>query len=196
MSNKARVGMIGLRGYGNMVRGALKESGTLELAAIWSRSPESIADSQRELPSKVCESYEALLEEPIDGVLIINPNHLHVEYGLKAAEASKSILVEKPITNTVAEARQLIDAFRSRGVLLAVKHQGVVASSIQVSSQHEAAIHGGCFFPQVETQFHGIDQKIGRCVVLEVYGLGGLLSHACIHVGSRIQLTRSTATLP
>ncbi len=122
MSEKAKVGMIGLRGYGNIVRRGLTKCRKLELAAIWSRSQESIERSQEELPSKLCGSYEEMLAEPIDGVLVINPNYLHVEYGLPAAEAGKSILVEKPMTNTVAEARQLIKAFKEKGVLLAVKH--------------------------------------------------------------------------
>ncbi len=122
MANKAKVGMIGLRGYGNIVRAGIKQCRNLELAAIWSRDAESVARSQKELPSKVCESYEALLAEPIDAVLIINPNYLHLEYGLKAAEAGKSILIEKPMTNTVAEAKQLIAAFKKRGLLLGVKH--------------------------------------------------------------------------
>jgi len=122
VSKKAKVGMIGLRGYGNIVRRGLTKCSKLELAAIWSRSQESIERSQRELPSKLCASYEELLAEPIDGVLVINPNYLHVEYGLPAAEAGKSILVEKPMTNTVAEARQLIKAFKDKGLLLAVKH--------------------------------------------------------------------------
>lgn len=122
MKTRARVGMIGLRGYGNMVRAGLKKCDHLELAAIWSRDEESVARSQKELPSKVCDSYEALLREPLDGVIIVNPNYLHVEYGLKAAAAGKSILIEKPLTNTVAEARQLIEAFKRKNLLLAVKH--------------------------------------------------------------------------
>lgn len=119
---RAKVGMIGLRGYGNMVRAGLLKCHKLELAAIWSRDAGSVERSQRELPSKVCDSYEALLREPLDGVVIVNPNFLHVEYGLKAAAAGKSILIEKPLTNTVAEARQLIAAFQERHLLLAVKH--------------------------------------------------------------------------
>jgi len=122
VAEKAKVGMIGLRGYGNIVRKALTECKKLELAAVWSRSPESIERSQRELPSTVCESYEALLAEPIDAVLIINPNYLHVEYGVQAAEAGKAVLVEKPMTNTVAEGKQLVAAFKERGLLLGVKH--------------------------------------------------------------------------
>ncbi len=122
MTRKAKVGMIGLRGYGNIVRRALRECHTLELAAIWSRSPEAIERSQRELPSKVCPTYEALLDEPIDAVLIITPNDLHLPYAVQAAEAGKAVLVEKPMTNTVAEARAMIEAFRRHGRLLGVKH--------------------------------------------------------------------------
>ncbi|MCK5850889.1 MAG: Gfo/Idh/MocA family oxidoreductase [Kiritimatiellae bacterium] len=122
MTDKAKVGMIGLRGYGNMLRVGLKKCPTLELAAIWSRDPESVERSQKELPSKACDSYEALLQEDIDGVIIVNPNFVHVEYGLKAAAAGKSILIEKPMTNTVAESKELIAAFKKNNVLLAVKH--------------------------------------------------------------------------
>ncbi len=122
MADKVKVGMIGLRGWGNIVRNALKESEALELAAIWSRDRESIERSQRELPSKVCESYEALLAEPIDAVLIINPNFVHLEYALQACDAGKAILIEKPMTNTVAEGKRMVAAFKEKGLLLAVKH--------------------------------------------------------------------------
>jgi predicted dehydrogenase len=122
VAEKIKVGMIGLRGWGNIVRKALAESETCELAAIWSRDPESVERSQKELPSVVCDSYEAMLAEPIDAVLIINPNFVHVEYGVKAAEAGKHVLIEKPMTNTVAEGKEMIAAFKERGLLLAVKH--------------------------------------------------------------------------
>lgn len=122
MKEKALVGMIGLRGYGNMVRQGIKQSSTMQLAAIWSRDAESVARSQKELPCKACDTYEDLLKESIDAVLIINPNYLHVEYGLKAAEAGKAALIEKPITNTIEEGRQLVAAFKKKGLLLGAKH--------------------------------------------------------------------------
>ena len=131
MADKVKVGMIGLRGWGNIVRNGLKESETLELAAIWSRDPESIERSQKELPSKVCESYEALLAEPIDAVLIINPNFVHLEYARKACDAGKAILIEKPMTNTVAEGKEMVAAFQEKGLLLAVKHPHRFQASVK-----------------------------------------------------------------
>jgi predicted dehydrogenase len=122
VADKAKVGMIGLMGYGNIVRRGLKAAKNLELAGIWSRSPKSIERSQSEYPSKVCESYDALLAEDIEAVIIVNPNWLHLEYSLPVAKAGKAVLMEKPMTNTVAEAKQMVAAFKEAGTLLAVKH--------------------------------------------------------------------------
>jgi predicted dehydrogenase len=55
-------------------------------------------------------SYEALVSDPeIDVVYIPLPNHLHVPWSLRAIEAGKHVLCEKPIGLTAAEAGQLAD---------------------------------------------------------------------------------------
>jgi predicted dehydrogenase len=59
-------------------------------------------------------SYEALLADPgIDAVYIPLPNHLHVPWATRAAEAGKHVLCEKPIGVSAAEAEQLL-AVRDR----------------------------------------------------------------------------------
>jgi predicted dehydrogenase len=59
-------------------------------------------------------SYESLLEDPqIEAVYIPLPNHLHVPWSIKAAEAGKHVLCEKPLSLTVEEARTLL-AVRDR----------------------------------------------------------------------------------
>ena len=65
-------------------------------------------------------SYDALLSDPtIDAVYIPLPNHLHVEWTLKAIAAGKHVLTEKPIALTVAEIDQLIAARDRSGLLVA-----------------------------------------------------------------------------
>jgi predicted dehydrogenase len=62
-------------------------------------------------------SYEELLADPnIDAIYNPLPNHLHVPWTIKAAEAGKHVLCEKPISLTVAEAETLLAARARTGV--------------------------------------------------------------------------------
>ena len=62
-------------------------------------------------------SYEEMLADPeIEAVYNPLPNHLHVPWSIRAAEAGKHVLCEKPISLTVAECRTLMEARDRTGV--------------------------------------------------------------------------------
>jgi predicted dehydrogenase len=89
-----------------------------EIVAIASRDGKKAESVARKLRiSKAYWSYEELLADPdIEAIYNPLPNHLHVPWSIKAAEAGKHVLCEKPIGLTVAEARLLLDARNYTGV--------------------------------------------------------------------------------
>jgi predicted dehydrogenase len=67
----------------------------------------------------VHDSYEALLADPgIDAVYNPLPNSLHAEWTLRAIEAGKHVLCEKPFTSNAAEAEQVAAAARESGLVV------------------------------------------------------------------------------
>ncbi len=92
-----------------------------ELAGLATSDPAKAAPFQAFCPGlTVHDSYEALLaDDSIDVVYIPLPNHLHVEWTLKALAAGKNVLCEKPITLRAAEFDQLIAAREASGKLAA-----------------------------------------------------------------------------
>ncbi|MEV0351404.1 Gfo/Idh/MocA family oxidoreductase [Nonomuraea sp. NPDC050680] len=67
----------------------------------------------------VHDSYERLIADPsLDAIYNPLPNALHAEWTLKAIEAGKHVLAEKPFTSNAAEARSVADAAAKSGVVV------------------------------------------------------------------------------
>jgi predicted dehydrogenase len=118
-NRKVKWGVLGTAKIGvNKVLPAMQLGEWSEIAAIASRDgkkAESIARKLR-IP-KAYWSYEELLADPdIEAIYNPLPNHLHVPWSIKAAEAGKHVLCEKPIGLNVAEAKALLAARDRTGV--------------------------------------------------------------------------------
>lgn len=99
----------------------LRASRRNQLAAVASRTQESADKYAREwkIP-RAHNSYEALLADPnIDVIYNPLPNHLHAEWTIKAVEAGKHVLCEKPLALTVEEVDAVQTAARKHGRVVA-----------------------------------------------------------------------------
>ncbi|OBZ13126.1 Gfo/Idh/MocA family protein [Bacillus sp. FJAT-26390] len=120
-TDKLKWGILGCAGIAKRaVIPGLKLSELNEVAAIASRSLDNAKKTAEELHIETAYgSYEELLADPsIDVVYIPLPNHLHREWTIRAAEAGKHILCEKPLALTAKEAAEMAEAAAKAGVLL------------------------------------------------------------------------------
>jgi predicted dehydrogenase len=121
MPNKVRWGVLSTAAIGmKKVLPAMQKGDWVEVSAIASRDLHKAEEAARTLGiAKAYGSYEELLADPeIEAVYNPLPNQLHVPWSIKAAEAGKHVLCEKPISMTVAEARTLLDVQQRTGVTI------------------------------------------------------------------------------
>jgi predicted dehydrogenase len=119
MKTKVKWGVIGVAGIATeKVIPAMQRGEWSEVVAIASRNVERAEQAAEQLGiGKAYGSYEELLADPdIEAIYDPLPNHLHVPWSIKAAEAGKHVLCEKPISLTVEEARSLLEARDRTGV--------------------------------------------------------------------------------
>jgi predicted dehydrogenase len=112
-SKKVRWGILSTANIGTAkVIPAMQRGELTEVVAICSRNQESAQQAADTLGiARAHGSYDALLSDPeVDAIYNPLPNHLHVEWSIKALEAGKHVLSEKPIGLTAAEGQQLADA--------------------------------------------------------------------------------------
>jgi predicted dehydrogenase len=118
---------IGVVGYGywgpNLARNFAEARGA-ELRAICDLRPErrQLAQARHPQARTLANAAELLGDPAIDAVVIATPVSSHFDLALRALEAGKHVLVEKPLTSTADEARRLLDEAGRRGLRLMVDH--------------------------------------------------------------------------
>src|SRR6056297_3009920 len=111
--SKIRFGILSTAKIGTVkVIPAMQQGEFTEVTAISSRNLEKAQAAASELAiNNAYGSYEELLADPeIDAVYNPLPNDMHVEWSIKALEAGKHVLCEKPIGLSSAEGQKLVDA--------------------------------------------------------------------------------------
>lgn len=117
-NQKIRTAVVGLK-MGRAHAHAYKEAERSDLRWVVDIDEERAATVASEVGCQYTTDYESILDD-IDAISVCLPHHLHAPVSLKALEAGKHVLVEKPMANTEAECLAMIDAADRQGVKLMV----------------------------------------------------------------------------
>ena len=119
-----RVACLGMGWWSDVLADAIQRSGKLTIAACYSRSAEKREAFARKYGCKAAPSYDAILQDrSIEAIINTTPNATHLETTRAAAAAGKHVFLDKPIANTVADARAITEACRKAKVVLALGYQ-------------------------------------------------------------------------
>jgi len=169
------VGVVGL--------GAIGQKHCEVLAQIREAKLLAVADTNAELLNKTAgkfgalpfADYEQMLQTPgLDAVVVATPDHLHRDFAIKAAQAGKHILVEKPIATTEEDALAIIAAADAAGVKLMV---GFTLRFIPHYIQARSAVASGklgtliSIFSRRLNVITQAERIGGRCGVLHFLGI-------------------------
>lgn len=113
-----RLGVLGAAKIARLFVDAVRPSAKVVVDAVAARDEGRAREFAQALGvPRVLASYDALLADPgIDAVYVPLPNNLHAQWAIRAAEAGKHVLCEKPLAANAQEARAIFAAAERHGV--------------------------------------------------------------------------------
>lgn len=118
---KMQVGVIGVGYLGRFHAQKYAGSDVVDLVGVADTSEENRENVAKECACRSFADYHELLTL-VDAVSVVVPTSLHHKVALDCIEAGVDILLEKPMTTTLAEADELIDRADEKGLLIQVGH--------------------------------------------------------------------------
>jgi len=116
-----RLGLLSTARINRLLVAGAREATEIDIAAIGSRDLQRARAQAEELDvADAYGSYEEVLAAPeVDAVYIALPNSMHVDWSIRALEAGKHVLCEKPMSRHPAEVERAFDAAERAGRVLA-----------------------------------------------------------------------------
>jgi predicted dehydrogenase len=116
-----RIGVIGVGHLGSLHAKMLADMPGVRLSGVYDADPARTAEVALRYGTRAEGTLDALLDSA-DAVTIATTTNAHCAVALRALERGKNVFVEKPITQTVAEADALCTAASGRGLIIQVGH--------------------------------------------------------------------------
>jgi predicted dehydrogenase len=130
--------------WSDVLADAIKRSGKLKIVTCFSRSEDKRKAFAKKYQCDVARTFAEVLEnKSVEGIINTTPNDAHLETTAAAARAGKHVFLDKPIANTIADARAITAACRKAGVVLSVGYQRRRESPFRwVRKQVDAGVFG------------------------------------------------------
>jgi predicted dehydrogenase len=116
-----KIGVLGAGHLGKIHIRLIKEIEAYELVGFYDPDSDNAVKASEELGIKAFSSIDALIEA-VDVVDIVTPTLSHYDCAAKALKSTKHVFIEKPITNTVEEAKSLMQLAEEANVKAQVGH--------------------------------------------------------------------------
>jgi predicted dehydrogenase len=127
-----KIGFLGAGDIADLHAEAVNALQGAELVGIWNRTHEKAVVKAEKFGCKIYDSVDALLGDPeIDAVFILTNMETHCEYTIRAAQAGKHILVEKPVASSIAELEQMQEAIKQAGVKCMPVHNYIYEDGVK-----------------------------------------------------------------
>lgn len=127
---KLGVALVGLGRYSSLQLGpALKQTKLCQLTGIVTGTPEKAKKWAKEYnlkPQNIYnyDNFDDIKNNPdIDIVYVVLPNAMHAEYTIRAAQAGKHVICEKPMATTAKDCKKMIKACKAAGVKLGIGYR-------------------------------------------------------------------------
>lgn len=123
MTRALGLGVAGLGRAFMLMLPTLAHHPRLRLVACADPRPEARARFAREFDARAHESFDALCDDPeVEAIYLASPHQHHAAQAIRAAEAGKHVLVEKPMALTLVEAAAMVEAHARAGTHLMLGH--------------------------------------------------------------------------
>jgi len=137
MADELKVAVVGAGYWGpNLIRNVSEAPGA-SLRVICDQDEKRLKEVGRRYPGTllVSDFEDVLRDREIDAVVLATPASVHATMGIRAMEAGKDVLIEKPLATSVEECRQLIDCSERTGRVLMVGHTFIFNSAVRMIQQ-------------------------------------------------------------
>jgi predicted dehydrogenase len=173
------VGLIGLGEIGQVHAVAIRRSRTARLVAVADTVRERRAPFEAQGVRGYRDAGELIAGAEVGTVCLCLPHHLHFPVAREAIRAGQHVLVEKPLTTSLEEGQQLVDAAAAAGVALGVSHNQVFYAA---HAEAKRLIEGGAIGRPVLIRLRlGLGPQFGGWRDSPDLAGGGLLADAGVH---------------